>query len=127
MKDKQRRSTFVSLLFTVILMGFFLVIPLLRLLFPRLNYYFGFIPVFFFVPIFWSFSGRRRFLKQRKKHVSADDDSFGPYNTGVYGDFDEFMNKDMSQPKQSGWSYVKYFTIAAILILSIVLIYKYVL
>lgn len=117
-----RRRGSVSLLSIIVSMMFlaiFLLLPLLRFIFPKFNSYFGFIPIFFFLPFFWSFKGRRRYTTTQKNRASADQNNDFP-NSGSGNEDSGSAYYDPSLSRTSMWGYAKYLAMAIIVVLGIV-------
>lgn len=119
MMPRRRRGGFFPLLITLMFMSLFFFIPLIRLIFPKFNTYFGFIPIFFFFPFFWSFRGRKRVTHSKENNAPAgDSDDFsqiGSMNTDSNG-FDYNAGMISSSP----WSYTKYLAMILVIALGVV-------
>lgn len=104
------KGRFFPVIITLVLMFLFFLLPLLRVMFPKFNTYFGFIPVFFFLPFFWSFRGRRRTPRSEKNRSAAGESDDFPPSGSVNGENGAFYY-DSGTATSSPWSYAKYLAI----------------
>ncbi len=126
MVRERRNGSIISLLFMLVLMFFFLIVPLLKLMSTRFNSYFSFFPLFFFIPFFWSFSGRRRYLRSRHDQGTAED-SFEPHGTGINGNGMDGFGFAMPKPEFTPLHLAKYLAFVLVIALAAVLIYVFIL
>ncbi len=122
-KMPRRRSiSLASILVSIIFLGLFLFLPILRLIFPRLNSYLGFIPVFFFLPFFWSFRGRKRYSRAPAKDRTATTDDSTEYSSSGWNSNDsDGSYYDPKATSRSALSYSKYLAMALVIAFGVVL------
>lgn len=105
----------------ILLMGFFFIIPLIRIVFPRTNAYLGFLPAFFFIPFFWSFGGRRRFIRSQKMQNRTAAEESQPSGTSTVASTGPDPEFSMLSQSSTPWNYMKYIAIAFVIAFGIIL------